>query len=541
LSCEGNGIGMTTSSSTNLRRRSSSRRWIVFVAVAVIAIVAAVLILRGPSSRAATDLPATTKVARGALTATVAGSGSVAAEQTVNLPFASAGTVTEVLVKDGDAVKAGQVLAKLDDRAAQLQVESAQGSLESAMARLQQAQQGNARSEDLDAVNAQLAAAQANYDKASKGGTAADRTAAQAAVKSAQAAYDAAVRAAGSSGSQLEAARAALVKTENMLNQAQANYDRVGSAPDIGRRPEALALQNATVDQAQAQANYDALANTSNTDAQARIASAAAQLAQARASLNKLTPSTDDLAAAKANLDQAKATVAKLTAPATTLDQQIAQAAVSQAQAALKQAELALDNTLLKAPFDGIVAQVNVVAGNAANSATPALRLINRNPLHVDLRLSENDVAQVQKDQDVTLTIQSLGDWSTKGKVSYIAPAADNNNGLVTYPVRVSFADNDPRVKVGMTADLKIVTALKENALLVPNTALLPKGSGRVVQVLTKDEKGQASTQEVEVHTGLTDGTVTEITGGVQEGQEILTLPSNGASRSNGGRGFFGG
>lgn len=409
------------------------------------------------------------------------------------------------------------------------------------MARLQQAQQGNARPEDLAAANAQLAAAQANYDKAVKGGTAADRAAAEAAVKSAQAAYDAAVKAAESSTSQLEAARAALVKSENALRQAQANYDRVASAPDIGRRPESLALQNATVDHEQALSNYNALLNTASSDAQSRISSAAAQLAQAKANLNKLTPSVEDLAAAKANLDQAQVTVAKLTAPATALDQQIAQASVSQAEAALKQAELALDNTLLKAPFDGIVAQVNVVPGSAASAATPALRLINRNPLHVDLRLSENDVAQVQLGQDVTLTIQSLGDWGTTGQVSFIAPAADNNNGLVTYAVRVSFADNEPRVKVGMTADLKIVTARKENVLLVPNTALLPKGSGRVVQVPVVDEQGKQSTQEVEVQTGLTDGNRTEITSGLQEGQSIITLPSNGASRSNGMQGLFGG
>ncbi len=503
--------------------------------------IAAAFVWRGPSSRAASDAPATTVVQRGALVAAVAGSGSVAAEQSLNLPFVSAGTVTQVLVKDGDTVKAGQVLARLDDRAAQLQVTSARSSLDSAMARLKQAQQGNARAEDLAAANAQLAAAQANYDKASKGGSAADRAAADAAVKSAQAAYNAAVKAAGSSTSQLEAARAALEKTENALRQAQANYDRVASAPDIGRRPEAIALQNATVDHDQASANYNALLNTAGVDAQARIASTAAQLAQARANLNKLTPSAEDLALAQANLDQAKATVAKLSAPATALDQQIAQAAVSQAEAAVQQAQLALDNTELKAPFDGIVAQVNIVPGNAASAATPALRLINRNPLHVDLRLSENDVAQVQLGQDVTLTIQSLGDWRTTGQVSYIAPAADNSNGLVTYAVRVSFADNEPRVKVGMTADLKIVTARKENVLLVPNTALLPKGSGRVVQIPVTDSKGQVSTQEVEVQTGLTDGNQTEITAGLEEGQRVVTLPSNGASRSNGMRGFFGG
>ena len=254
-------------------------------------IVVAVLIWRGPSSRAAGEAPSTTTAARGSLTATVAGSGSVAAEQTLNLPFPSAGTVTEVLVKDGDVVKAGQVLARLDDRAAQLQLASAQSSLDSAKARLAQSEQGNARPEDLAAANAQLSAAQANFDKASRGGSDADRAAAQAAVKSAQAAYDAARKAAGSYSSQLEAARAAVEKTANALRQAQANYDRVASAPDIGRRPESLALQNATVDNAQAQANYDALMNTANTDADSRIASAAAQLAQARATLNKLTPS----------------------------------------------------------------------------------------------------------------------------------------------------------------------------------------------------------------------------------------------------------
>jgi HlyD family secretion protein len=299
-------------------------------------------------------------------------------------------------------------------------------------------------------------------------------------------------------------------------------------------------LQNATIDHEQALANYNALNNTADTDAQSRIAQASAQLQQARANLSKLTPGVEDLAAAQANLDQAKATFAKLTAPATDLDQQIAQAAVSQAEQAVKQAELALDNTLLEAPFDGIVAQLNIVPGSVGTAATPALRLINRNPLHVDLRLSENDVAQVQLGQQVRLTIQSLGDWQTDGEVSYIAPAADNSNGLVTYAVRVSFPDKEPAVRVGMTADLDIVTARKENVLLVPNTALLPKGSGRIVQAPQTDAQGRPiDPLEIEVRTGLSDGSQTEILSGLSEGQDVITLPSTGASRDM--MGIFGG
>jgi len=193
----------------------------------------------------------------------------------------------------------------------------------------------------------------------------------------------------------------------------------------------------------------------------------------------------------------------------------------------------------LKAPFDGIVATVYLDPGNLANSLTPALKLIDRNTLHVDLKLSENDVARVALDQPVKLTINSLNGWQTEGKVGYVAPAAETTNGVVTYAVRASFADNDPRVKVGMTADLDIITAQKDNVLLVPNSALLPKGTGRVAQVPVAAgqgtpgpaKPGASTTREVEVQTGLSDGTQTEILSGLQEGDEIVALPSTIAPR----------
>ena len=71
--------------------------------------------------------------------------------------------------------------------------------------------------------------------------------------------------------------------------------------------------------------------------------------------------------------------------------------------------------------------------------------------MHVDLKLSENDVAKVQLGQPVTLTIDALKDWKASGSVSYIAPSAENSNDVVTYRVRVDFPDDDARVKVGMT------------------------------------------------------------------------------------------
>ena len=149
------------------------------------------------------------------------------------------------------------------------------------------------------------------------------------------------------------------------------------------------------------------------------------------------------------------------------------------------------------------------------------MTLVDRDPLHVELRLSENDVVQAALDQMVKLSIDSIPNWSTDGKVTYISPISSVSNGVVTYQVRVDFADTDPRVKVGMTSNVDIITAQKDNVLVVPNSALLPQGTGRVVQIVGADGK----VQDVPVQIGITDGVQTEIVSGVTEGQQILALP----------------
>ncbi|MBI3942541.1 MAG: efflux RND transporter periplasmic adaptor subunit [Chloroflexi bacterium] len=520
-------------SSATLPRRQGlfSRRWLVGGIILIVLVAAFIVLTNGQRAPAATTV-STVPVTRGNIISTVNGNGTVAAEQMLDLVFQTGGNITEVMVKEGDRVSKGQALARLDDRALQLQVANAQAGLSAAQTRLDQLRRGNIKPEDITAAQAQLASAQASYDKVAAGPAAADIAAAQAAVKSAQAAFDAAVRSAGSSSSQIESAKAARDKAQLALQQAQSAYDKVAWMPDIGIRPETKALQNATIDFQQAQANYETLASTAETDAQSKVQSARAQLEQAKANLDKLAVNRNDLAVAQAGVDQAKANLDKLTATATQSDLSIQQSSVAQAEQNLKQAQLNLENAVLRAPFASVVTAVNIVPGSTVNSATPAVRLLDRSTLHVDLKLNENDIVKVQLDQPVTLVIDSLSGWKEQGKVSYIAPAAENTSGIVTYGIRVSFGDEDPRVKVGMSANINILTAEKDGVLLVPNSALLPKGSGRVVQV-----PGANGTppREVDVQTGLTDGLNTEITGGLQEGEQIIALPTSGIVRPQSG------
>jgi len=593
-------MATTTLPRTETRGRG---RWIAGgIALIVLAIIIA-LVLSGAQRRGATPTTATVPVTRGSVVSSVAGSGTVAAAQTLDLVFQTSGNITQVLVKEGDTVAAGQVLARLDDRDLQLQVADAQAALQSVQARLEQAQKGNATPDDVAVSQASLANAQAQLLKARTGNvTAADIASAEAQLRSAQAKLDALKNPTPDkiSAAQLKLTQAQtslqktrdndsatktraeqdMLKATDALTQAQASYASAKSnwdyVQDTGRDPtnptktnaqgktvdnelndaqrqqyyqtfvqaeaamhsaeKAVATAQITYDNsrqqeisdiqaaeaqvADAQQQFDALRNPSPTD----LTQAQASVDQARAALQKLRQggTSADIAAAQANIDQAKANLNKLSAPVSATDLSIQQASVAQAQQSLKQAQLKLENATLKAPFAGVVTAVNIVPGSSVSSATAAVSLIDRSTLHVDLKLSENDVAKVQLGQPVALTIDSLNGWAVQGKVGYIAPAAETKNDVVTYKVQVSFADSDPRVKVGMTANLSVTTGRKDGVLLVPNSALLPKGAGRVVQVPVAN--GQP--REVDVQTGLTDGSQTEIISGLQQGDQVLANPT---------------
>lgn len=531
-------MAAATSLTNTKQKKSRLNPWLIVGAVVIVLAIGGAIVMTNMASAgtaAAATRQATIPVERGSIVGSVSGSGAVTADQTLDLAFQATGQVQEVLVKEGDVVVKDQPLAVLDARNLEAQLANAQAALASAQARLKQAQQGNTTPEQLAAVKAALASAQANYDKVAAGPNQTDLTAAQADVNSAYAAYNAATKSSETSGSSLESARALLLKAENAVKQAQAAYDRIGGAtnPNIGQLPQSRDLNNATVDYQKALADYNALSTTSGPDSQSRVASALATLQTAKKRLADLQASPDELATVKANLEQAKSNLAKLNAPASETDIAIQQAAVQQAEQAVKQAQLNLDNATLKAPFGGVITNIKIVPGSA--SAGPVMTLVDRDPLHVELRLSENDVVQAALDQNVKLSIDSINNWGANGKVTFISPVSSISNGVVTYQVRVDFADVDPRVKVGMTSNVDIVVAQKDNVLVVPNSALLPSGSGRVVQVLD----AQGKVQDIPVETGISDGAQTEIISGVQEGQQIIALP--GSDRiGNGQQNLFG-
>src|SRR6266542_3348007 len=116
---------------TTLQRRQGLSRgqWLGGGIALIVLVIIAALAINSRSSSSATSTVATNTVGRGEIVASVAGSGTVAAAQALDLSFQTSGMVTQVLVHEGDLVKANQPLAQLDTRDLELQVASAQATL----------------------------------------------------------------------------------------------------------------------------------------------------------------------------------------------------------------------------------------------------------------------------------------------------------------------------------------------------------------------------------------------------------------------------
>lgn len=302
-----------------------------------------------------------------------------------------------------------------------------------------------------------------------------------------------------------------LADAELALNQARIAYE-------TARQNEITGLAEAEARVATAQANLDALLNP-NPD---RIAAARAALAQAEADLARLLGEQRQgaLAAQRANLAAAEANLARLTADPRATDLARAQARVAQAQAQLDLAQIRLDDTTLTAPFDGVVARINVAPGEQVTQG-PVLTLIDVSRFKVTVTVDEVDVVRVAPGQDVEVLIDALGPPPQIGRVQRIAPQATNERNVTAYEVELEVAPGDRPLRSGMTASATIITAKRENALSVPVQAVREENGVTVVDVVVNDN-GRTTLVAQPVETGIRTGDRIEIINGLNEGQQVV-------------------
>ncbi|MGH2523454.1 MAG: efflux RND transporter periplasmic adaptor subunit [Anaerolineales bacterium] len=450
-----------------------SRRNLVIAGVLILIVVAAGIYLRQQRIAEAQAAQAALRqevVGRGTLVSTVSATGYLAPQHQVNLFFSAASPlpVTQVNVALGQAVKKGDALAVLDTTDLELAVVQAEQALRAAQLGLEQLQ-APPRSEDLAVAEANLRIAQAQVYAASQ----------------------------GNSTTTVEIARLNLLLAQAALDQTHRTMDELIRQGKFAEKQALEAQEEQQIENAKiADLRYQAAQQPPGTG---RAASASAAVEQAQAALDRLKngPSQEDL--------------------------EIAQLRVSQARAALEVARHNLEQAQIIAPFDGVIAAVNIRAGDPSTgsgdlSALPAIVLADVDRFYLDVPVDEVDVASVAVGQAVTITLDALPNALLSGQVQKIAPSATNNAGVVSYPVRLILNPADAPLRGGMTATAEIVIAEARDVVLVPNWAIRrDRDTGQAYVGILRN----GSVEDVPVALGLRNETFSEVRNGVRVGEVV--------------------
>jgi HlyD family secretion protein len=291
---------------------------------------------------------------------------------------------------------------------------------------------------------------------------------------------------------------------------------------------------------------------------QANVNQAEGDLANARAAFEL----------AQLNEARTRALVAKQNSAQSDLDQ--ATAALHQAEAnvkikegALEKAKADLDHCTITSPIDGIVISRNVDVGQtvAASLQAPVIFQIANDlaKMQIDANVAEADVGAVAVDQDVEFTVDAFPTRTFPGKVVQVRNAPITVQNVVTYDTVIGVSNPEQKLKPGMTANVSIVAAHRDETLKIPNSALrfrppdqtpttAPKrdspssgrGPGnkpggnraerrteRTVYVLAS---GSSKPTAVTIKTGISDGVTTEVLEGLKEGDRVITGMTDNSS-----------
>jgi macrolide-specific efflux system membrane fusion protein len=286
-------------------------------------------------------------------------------------------------------------------------------------------------------------------------------------------------------------------------------------------------------------------------------------------------PSQRSLDAAQADLDAANDSLTR--AQDAGSDTSTAENSVEQAQLEVDQAQAAVNGCTLKAPMAGTVTAVNGTLGSSSSgtgsssssssssrsgtsgsgtastgggstsggsssstssssSSTSSgfIEIDDLTKLEVTAPFAEADATKLKEKQAATVTWNALSNTSEPATVSAIDPSATTSNNVVTYGVTLSLTKIPAGAKVGQTVSVAVTTGTVDNALMVSSAAVTSVGTRHTVTVVANGQQ-----QLTPVQVGLIGDTDTQITSGVQEGQQLLI--NTAAAGTGSGTGGFGG
>jgi HlyD family secretion protein len=455
-------------------RRSKGRQWgLIAVAVAVL-VIAGFLIFKAVGPKSSKTTYVTQSATSGTLTVAVSANGSVVSANSSAVDPGVSGTVSELGVSLGSAVKKGDTLFVIENTDLDASVVQARASYQNAQSSVAKAKQ--AKTQASVSTNTSVLQAKGQY-------------------QSSQASFHKAEQARIVAQVELNAALATGDPTKIAI--AQQNYDA-----------SVASYNAAATSQKTAKANYDAACTNAQQGYDAAAKSYTAAVTSQQSAYLGYQNSLD-------NADK-RTVVAPIDGYVTTLS--------------IRNGDQLGSTSTSKSSSAG-----GGTTASTSNTGSTPIVISDLSSLEAQVQIAETDRPRVKQGQTVELTFNAVPSLTITGKVAEIDAVGTSSSGVVTYGVTITFDVQNPQLNPGMTAAASIVTNVVSEAVLVPNGAVKTDTSGgKYVQVLS-DPAGQP--EDVTVTVGASNDSQTQVVSGLKGGENVvvqtLTPDAVGGSSSS--------
>jgi len=449
---------------------SKKNIWIISIVI-VIAALGFIAMRQIAAKKAAAETPATETavVERGDLSVTVEAAGSLTPPTEITLAFPVAGKLYEIPVSEGQTVKQGDLLARLEDN---IQAEADFQALFNSA--------GVAQSE-LAAVNAQESLDDAINDLKYLIGS-------------------------------------VTYYWEDQLAQAEQTLITLNTDSNVNTEQKSEAQK--TVDDMHRKRDYFLAQNIDYLEKEDNYFVDDSDIALARANVENAKIILLD---ANSALEIVKSGPSALQAPLTTLGPEMAR---------LESTRLNMENTRLTAQADGVVTTLYYQAGEFANPGTPVIALTDVSILEADVNLDETDVVRITIGMTVVVTVDAFPGMEMSGKVIEIAPTANVQSGVVLYPVTVRLDPTDLPLRSGMTINVIFPIEQRNDILMVPFRAIETEGGQAYLTQVTGAgtervavTMGLITDTQIEILSGIEEGDVITVYANPVQDTQLMHNP----------------
>jgi HlyD family secretion protein len=517
------------------------------------------------------------EVTRGDLTLAVTADGNLVMPREVRLRFGTPGTVKKIYVEEGDRVKEGTLLAKLDDTAQKIAVAQAQYDLQSALNNLSETVSSSCcnkagfprRYRDSTALNSFEQA----LDEVRRAGELLGQDSYKDTVEELRlAGYD--LDATIESLKRLLADAETYYEVTNVtvLSSEEPLYPNATKSIELleGDLNELEGVQGMIAEGDYAGANAALSAAKAAMDETYRmVRSSVGQIEQYGVTVPDTATTLEYLQAAQARLEKLQRLLEQgdygiefaetlrraqhdLRMSSDVLENDVVvyenglnMQAVAQYNINVKKALTVLDNykdelmkTEILAPFDGTVVDIGVKENDQLSSfdysSVTAVHLVDTSTVKLDGYVDEIDIFKVKLGQKADIVVDAMPDQDLHGTVTFISPNGTEETGVVNFAVTIALDPSDVELKGGLTATANIQVENNMNVLMVPNRAVRGSRGNYWVEVVINEETME--TEQRSIVPGVQNARYTEVISGLQEGEKVVEEPYD-----SGSTGLFGG